>query len=205
MTPAVRRVRSGSPWEESIGCAQAVVAGDRVLVGGTTAFKGAVLFGEGDPYEQARVAFAGALEAIGTVGLGADSVVRTRIYLAHARDIEEVGRAHREVFDSVRPVATLVVVSGFADPRILVEVELEAVLSAAVRTGERTVEQPPPPSDPAAEQGASAEHGASRPAPGAASGGPAAGAGPSKPSAELRGEPAEPRGESAEPGGESAR
>ncbi|MET8781029.1 MULTISPECIES: RidA family protein [unclassified Streptomyces] len=123
---AVRRTQSGSPWEESFGFARAVAAGDRVLVAGTTAFKGSVLYGEGDPYEQAKVAFAGALEAIAEFGLGPASVIRTRMYLTHLRDVDDVGRAHKEIFDSVRPAATLLVVEGFVDPRILVEVELEA-------------------------------------------------------------------------------
>jgi enamine deaminase RidA (YjgF/YER057c/UK114 family) len=126
MSDAVRRVQSGSPWEESFGFARAVAAGDRVLVAGTTSFKGSVLYGEGDPYEQARVAFANALDAIGEFGLDVESVLRTRLYLTHARDVDEVGRAHKELFDSVRPVSTLLIVDGFVDPRILVEVELEA-------------------------------------------------------------------------------
>ncbi|NUR03709.1 MAG: RidA family protein [Streptomyces sp.] len=126
MSDAVRRVQSGSPWEESFGFARAVAAGDRVLVAGTTSFKGSVLYGEGDPYEQAKVAFAGAIEAIGELGLGVESVIRTRMYLTHARDVDAVGRAHKELFDTVRPVSTLLVVEGFVDPRILVEVELEA-------------------------------------------------------------------------------
>ncbi|MFP3990730.1 RidA family protein [Streptomyces sp. E11-3] len=123
---AIRRVQSGSPWEESFGFARAVAAGDRVVVGGTTSFEGRVLHGEGDPYEQARRAFSHALAAIGEFGLGAESVIRTRMYLTHARDVDAVGRAHQEFFDSVRPVTTMVVVSGFVDSRILVEVELEA-------------------------------------------------------------------------------
>ncbi|MFJ3333568.1 RidA family protein [Streptomyces sp. NPDC086766] len=127
---AVRRVQSGSPWEENFGFARAVAAGDRVLVAGTTAFRGRVLYGEGDPYEQAKVAFAGALEAIAEFGLGPESVLRTRMYLTHLRDVDEVGRAHKEFFDSVRPASTLLVVEGFVDPRILVEVELEAFRGA---------------------------------------------------------------------------
>lgn len=123
---AVRRVQSGSPWEESFGFARAVAAGDRVLVAGTTAFRGDVLYGEGDPYEQAKVAFTSAVEALGEFGLGAGAVIRTRMYLTHMRDVEDVGRAHKEIFDPVRPAATLLVVEGFVDPRILVEVEIEA-------------------------------------------------------------------------------
>ncbi|WP_217210202.1 RidA family protein [Streptomyces sp. AC550_RSS872] len=131
---AVRRVQSGSPWEESFGFARAVAAGDRVLVGGTTSFKGDVLYGEGDPYEQATVAFTSAVEAIGEFGLGVESVIRTRMYLTHARDVDAVGRAHKEFFDTVRPVSTLLVVEGFVDSRILVEVEIEAF--------RRTLEEP---------------------------------------------------------------
>jgi enamine deaminase RidA (YjgF/YER057c/UK114 family) len=123
---AVRRVQSGSPWEESFGFARAVAAGDLVLVSGTTSFKGDVLYGEGDPYEQAKVAFTSAIEAIGEFGLGVESVIRTRMYLTHARDVDAVGRAHQELFDAVRPVSTLLVVEGFVDSRILVEVEIEA-------------------------------------------------------------------------------
>ncbi|WP_409237665.1 RidA family protein [Streptomyces sp. PA5.6] len=126
----VRRVQSGSPWEEAFGFARAVQAGDRIVVGGTTSFKGDVLYGEGDPYEQTRVAIGNALEALGELGAGAESVIRVRIFLTHARDVDEVGRAHKEVFDSVRPVMTMAVVSGFVDPRILVEVELEAFRGA---------------------------------------------------------------------------
>ncbi|MFB6845775.1 RidA family protein [Streptomyces sp. NPDC056373] len=122
----VRRVQSGSPWEESVGFARAVEAGDRVLVAGTTAFKGDVLYGEGDPYEQAKVAFTSALEAIAELGLAPESVIRTRVYLAHARDVDAVGRAHKELFDSVRPVTTLLIVQGFIDSRVLVSVEVEA-------------------------------------------------------------------------------
>jgi enamine deaminase RidA (YjgF/YER057c/UK114 family) len=123
---AARRLRTDSPWEEAIGFARAVAIGDRVLVSGTMPLVGGVLQGEGDPFEQAKVAFRNALAALEEFGLGAADVIRTRMYLTHTRDVDAVGRAHKELFDSVRPAATLVVVSGFVDSRVLVEVELEA-------------------------------------------------------------------------------
>ncbi|MET9875622.1 RidA family protein [Actinacidiphila glaucinigra] len=129
-TPAVRRVQSDSPWEEQFGFARGVEAGDRVLVGGTMPFVGTTLYGEGDPYEQAKTAFSNALAALKEFGLGAGSVVRTRMYLTHTRDVDAVARAHKEFFDAVRPAATVVVVSGFVDSRVLVEVELEAFRGA---------------------------------------------------------------------------
>lgn len=126
----IERAQTDSPWEEIIGFARAVAAGDRVLVAGTMPLVDGVLYGEGDPYEQTKVAFTSALEALEPFGLGAGSVIRTRMYLTHARDVDEAARAHKELFDAVRPATTLVVVSGFADSRVLVEVELEAFREA---------------------------------------------------------------------------
>ncbi|KUJ54430.1 hypothetical protein ACZ90_65550 [Streptomyces albus subsp. albus] len=130
MNEAVRRVQTDDPWAEMIGSARAVAAGDRVLVAGTMPFTGTVLQGEGDPYEQALAAFGNALEALKDFGLGADSVIRTRMYLTHLRDVDAVGRAHKELFGAVHPAATMLVVSRFADSRVLVEVELEAFRGA---------------------------------------------------------------------------
>lgn len=129
-SPAPRRVQSDSSWEETLGFARAVAAGDTVLVAGTMPLVDGVLHGEGDPYEQARAAFRNALAALDEFGLGAADVIRTRMYLTHARDVDAVGRAHHELFDPVRPAATLVVVSGFVDSRVLVQVEVEAFRGA---------------------------------------------------------------------------
>ncbi|MFD7920357.1 Rid family hydrolase [Streptomyces sp. NPDC059740] len=122
----VERVRAGSGWAETIGSSRAVAAGDRVLVAGTMPLVEGVLYGEGDPYEQTKVAFTSALAALEPFGLDASAVIRTRMYLTHVRDVDAAGRAHRELFGEVGPAATLVVVSGFVDSRVLVEVELEA-------------------------------------------------------------------------------
>ncbi|MBY8876612.1 Rid family hydrolase [Actinacidiphila acidipaludis] len=137
-TPAaVRRTQTdSSQWEESIGFARAVEAGDLVLVSGTLPLAGGVVSAEGSPYEQTLLAFRNALAALEPFGLGAENVVRTRMYLSHVRDVEDVGRAHRELFREIRPATTMVVVAGFTDSRVLVEVELEAYRSAD-RSAER--------------------------------------------------------------------
>lgn len=122
----IERARTGAgPWLESIGSARAVSAGDLVLVAGTMP-PAAGASATGDPYEQARSALAGAVAALEPFGLGAESVIRTRVYISHTRDTEEVVRAHKDMFGEIGPVATLLVVSGFADSRVLVLVELEA-------------------------------------------------------------------------------
>lgn len=53
------------------------------------------------------------------------------MYITHARDVEDVGRAHKELFDSVRPAASMIIVSGFVDPSLVVEVEVEAYRGAS--------------------------------------------------------------------------
>ncbi|MEZ5215903.1 MAG: hypothetical protein R2715_04715 [Ilumatobacteraceae bacterium] len=40
--------------------------------------------------------------------------------------MEEIGRAHGEVFGEVRPVATMVQVAALIDPDHLVEIEVDA-------------------------------------------------------------------------------
>jgi enamine deaminase RidA (YjgF/YER057c/UK114 family) len=139
----VRREQSGSAWEEAIGSARAVAAGDRVIVAGMMPdpTNGAVP-GEDEPYEQTLSAFRSALAALEPFGLDAESVIRTRMYLSHARDVDEVGRAHREMFGAVRPAATMVVVAGFTDSRVLVEVEIEAYRAASPATGASETPEP---------------------------------------------------------------
>ncbi|MEU3826551.1 RidA family protein [Streptomyces sp. SID486] len=122
----VRRVSTGAPWEEQFGYSRAVeLPNGLVLVSGCTSIVDGQIAG-GGPYEQAVNSFDVALAALRQLGLGRDDVVRTRMYLTHARDVEEVGRAHKELFDSVRPAASMIIVSGFVDPSLVVEVEVEA-------------------------------------------------------------------------------
>ncbi|MFJ3668455.1 RidA family protein [Streptomyces sp. NPDC090106] len=122
----VRRVVTGAPWEEAFGYSRAVrLPNGLVLVSGcTSVIDGQIA--DGDPYEQAVNSFGVAFAALEQLGLGREDVVRTRMYITHARDVEEVGRAHKELFDAVRPAASMIIVSGFVDPRLVVEVEVEA-------------------------------------------------------------------------------
>jgi enamine deaminase RidA (YjgF/YER057c/UK114 family) len=160
-TPTVRRTQTSSPWEEAIGSARAVAAGDRVIVAGIMpATAGGALPGDGEPYQQALSAFRSALGALEPFGLDARSVIRTRMYLSHARDGDEVGRAHRELFGDVRPAATMVVVAGFVDSRVLVEVEIEAYQGAVDSETIEPESAEPESAEPGAAEPESAEPGA---------------------------------------------
>ncbi len=122
-------VSSGSPYEPIVGFSRAVRAGHHVSVAGTAP----IMPDGGDPpsdaYGQARRCFDIVLAALHEAGAGPEDVVRTRVYLVRAEDWEEVGRAHGEVFGSARPANAMIVVTGFLDPRWLLEVEADAVIS----------------------------------------------------------------------------
>ena len=117
-----------SDFAEAVGYARAVKAGRNVYVAGTAP----VMPGDADPpadaHGQARRCLEIIVDALAELGSGPADVVRTRIFLTRAGDIDEIGRAHAEVFRNVRPATTAVVVKALLDPRWLVEIEADAVL-----------------------------------------------------------------------------
>jgi enamine deaminase RidA (YjgF/YER057c/UK114 family) len=125
-----RNISSGSPFEPTVGFSRAVRIGDRVLISGTAPIWPDD-FVDSDPGAQARRCMEIMLTALAEAGGSATDVVRTRMFITDARYADAVGAAHGEVFSEIRPASTMVVVSGLLDPRWVVEMELEAVLTAA--------------------------------------------------------------------------
>lgn len=128
MTMERRLIASGSPFEPLIGFSRAVVDGHHVSVSGTAP----VMPNGGEPpadaYGQSKRVLEIIVAALAEAGAGPQHVVRTRTYLTDAGDWEAAGRAHGEVFAGVRPASTMIVVSGFLDPRWVVEMEADAIL-----------------------------------------------------------------------------
>jgi enamine deaminase RidA (YjgF/YER057c/UK114 family) len=122
------RVASGSPYEPVIGFSRAVVAGHHVSVAATAPIMPDGVESPRDPYGQARRCLEIVVAALEEAGASVSDVIRTRCYLTAAEDWEEVGRAHGEVFADVRPASSMIVVTGFIDPRWLVEIEADAVI-----------------------------------------------------------------------------
>jgi enamine deaminase RidA (YjgF/YER057c/UK114 family) len=131
----IRRISSGGPWEDVVGYSRAVVAGPWVLVAGCTATVDGDVCHEGDAYEQTRAALRIAVGALEEAGVSVSDVVRSRMYVKDIADAGAVGRAHSELFKDVRPAATMIEVAGFIDPRMLVEIEVDAYAEALVAAG----------------------------------------------------------------------
>ncbi|MGP3915245.1 Rid family hydrolase [Nonomuraea sp. 10N515B] len=121
------RVFSGGIWEEKYGYARAVVVGERVIVSGCTATVDGEVRHAGDAYHQSLTAIDIALTAVLAGGLTREDVVMVRYYVVEQRHFDLVGRAIAEVFGEVRPACTGVRVAGLVDPRMLVEIEIEAL------------------------------------------------------------------------------
>lgn len=124
-----RYISSGTVWEERFGYSRAVRVGNIIEVAGTTAVDGDQVIGEGNIYEQTRFIFRKIERALTEAGGSMADVVRTRMYVTDISLSDDVGRAHAAFFAEVRPAASMIEVSAFIDPRLLIEIEVTAILS----------------------------------------------------------------------------
>jgi enamine deaminase RidA (YjgF/YER057c/UK114 family) len=122
-------VSSGSYLEPIIGFSRAVRVGNIIAVGGTApiAAEGGTA-SKGDVYGQATRIFEIIGKALADAGAGFEHVTRTRVLLTDMKLWDDAARAHAEIFRDIRPVTTVMAVSGFVDPDWLIEIEVDAVV-----------------------------------------------------------------------------
>ncbi len=121
-------ISSGSPFEPLRGYSRCVVLGDHFYLSGTTSTdsKGEVV-GEGDPYAQTTYILQKLKTFLTEAGFALTDVVRTRLYVTNMTRWDDFARAHREFFEKIRPASSIVQVARLVDPRLLIELEAEAV------------------------------------------------------------------------------
>lgn len=124
-------ISSGAPWEAKVGYSRAVRIGNVVEVSGTVSQDGDKVIGINDPYEQTKHALAKIEAALVKAGASLHDVIRTRIYVTDISQWEEIGRAHGEFFQAIRPATTMVEVSKLISPELLVEIEATAIVSSS--------------------------------------------------------------------------
>lgn len=119
---------SGSKFESVAGYCRAVRVGNIIEVAGTTAFSEGQVVGVNDVEKQTRFVFQTIQGALEKAGAGLKDVVRTRMFVTDIGCATEVCKIHKEFFGGNPPASTLVEVSKFVHPDLLIEVEVSAIL-----------------------------------------------------------------------------
>jgi enamine deaminase RidA (YjgF/YER057c/UK114 family) len=122
-----KAISTGTKYEFQFGYSRAVRVGDHIRVAGTAGLgeNGQVV--SDDVVGQMRHAIDIVRTSIEDLGGALEDVIMTRIYVSNVHNIESVAVVHGEVFRDIRPASSILKVE-FIDPKILVEVEAEAVL-----------------------------------------------------------------------------
>lgn len=120
-----RNILQGSPFEEQIGYARAVVHGDTVYVAGTTGYDYETMEISDDVVEQCEQCLRNIEWALREAGAGLKDVVRVLYILPDPADFPPCHPVLKRAFGDVRPAATMIS-AGLVEPAMRIEIQVTA-------------------------------------------------------------------------------
>ena len=121
----LRRIGTGSPFEDEFAYSRAVVRGDWCFVAGTTGYDYPTMTMPEAALEQTRAAFATIARTLAEAGFAMADIVQVRYTITDPAWRSEIAPALRQALGDVRPAATMVV-AGLNEPEMKVEIEVTA-------------------------------------------------------------------------------
>ncbi len=121
-----RLISSGSPFESAFGYSRAVVDGDDVFVSGTTGYDYAAMSMPVEVSDQARNIFKTIAAALAEARADLRDVVRLRTFVTRAEYCEPVLKVQGQIFETIRPAASIYIIAGLLRPEMKVEIEATA-------------------------------------------------------------------------------
>ena len=120
---------SGASWEDQVGYSRAVKMGNHIEVSGTVASdENGNVVGKNDPYTQTKYILQKIEKALVNAGASLEDVVRTRMFVTDISRFDDYGKAHGEIFRTIKPATSMLEVKGLVAPDYLIEIEVTAIL-----------------------------------------------------------------------------
>lgn len=125
---AVKKISSGSKFEEEIGYSRAVVKNNIAYVSGTTGYNYATNQISNNILEQTEQCIQNIRQALSDCGGSLEDIVRVTYILPSKQNFKKCWPILRKHFGEIRPAATMIE-AGLINDEVLIEIEVMADLN----------------------------------------------------------------------------
>lgn len=125
-------VPAQTQFDETLAYSRVVAIGGSAWISATAPFDAENnIVGKGDAFLQTKQCITNIICALEIAKFRAENIVRTRIFVRSYDYKAEVMRAHREVFETIKPACSFLCIAEFYDPEMLVYIEADAFKAEA--------------------------------------------------------------------------
>lgn len=121
----MKRITTGSPFEQTMGYSRAIVKGGWCFVSGVTGYDYTTMVIPDDVADQARNCFATIRSVLLEAGFAMEDIVRVQYTLVDAALVDAVFPVLGQTFSEIRPAATMVI-AGLIRSDMKIEIEVTA-------------------------------------------------------------------------------